>query len=168
MYQEFNYIILDYFRTLRKKDGVFDIAIPFLISGLSYCVPLLLNKNTSATNVEGSIITLLSVLIGFSLAVFTVFTTTNNPNIEKLKKEHTVFIVDGIKVTLFHNLLTGIVYPFIIEIALLITNLLYIASPCKAESLYLPINIFFISHLLFVTLRSITNLYFVLTAPNKK
>lgn len=165
MYQEFKYIILDYFKTLKIKDGVFDIAIPLLISGSSYCIPLFVSKNVTANNVEGSIITLLSVLIGFSLAVFTVFTTTNNTNIEKLKTRHTEFVVNGVKVTLFHNLLTGIVYPFIVEIALLIINLLYIASPFKAESFYLPINIFFIAHLLFVTLRSITNLYFVLTAP---
>lgn len=166
---EFLLLIIDYFRILKRRDILLDwlapsvLAIGFFIfnsdnSKISGTVVLLANNS----------IGLLGILVGFSIAVITLLITANTKNIEDIKSLVVGWINQYKSVSLFDLMIITYTYSVIMEIFLIIFNL-FLLSTGFIEGKYTfnanliaSIDILFILHMLFVTIRNVTNFYFVL------
>lgn len=166
MYTEFKYLIKDYFSTLRFKEFVFEWIFPFILGSIALVI-LYLNDGNSQPDFDSAFITLLGILIGFSIAMLTVITTSSNKNIDRIKKEETKYIIDNVKVTLFRLFVINIGYSIIMEIFLLIFNIFIPIILCSHNIYTFSFSVFLIIHILFVNVRTVTNFYFIETATLK-
>lgn len=172
---EFILLILDYFRTIKRRDFLLEWLLPILIG--SFC--FYLNYGTKETkdiadalkNISSNGVSLLGVLIGFSIAVLTLLITASSQNLTEIKSMDTGIVKAGFSVTLYELLLINYSYSVVAEVLVLIMNLLIPSlavkiSPFKQKAL-IGIDIFLLCHVLLLTLRNITNFYFVLTRKDK-
>ena len=160
IYSEFRYVLKDYFLTLTKKEFWFEWIIPLLIGSTCFFA-LFFKEPIEIPDFNSAFITLLGILVGFSIAMLTVMTTSSNKNVEFIKKMKSGYIIDNIDVSLYRLFLINIGYSIIIEIFLLIFNIV-IPIVLSNHNLYtFSISIFLITHILFVNIRTVTNFYFI-------
>ena len=83
MYREFYFLIESYFRILKKKEAIYEIGIPILISVmLPFVFNITINKDFML-----SIINLMAIILGFIIATITILLTSGDSNL-KLTKEY--------------------------------------------------------------------------------
>lgn len=167
MYREFIFLIFDYFNTIKKNVFYYEWVIPFVIGVMCF---VLLNFNWLKTDYSlfiNSSVSLLGVLLGFSIMVITILTTSNNDNIEKIKKTLTDYIISNEKISLYRLLLVNYSYLIIIEALVLVAyfiSLLFFSSFCHTLKLFLfSFYVITIIHILLLTIRNITDFYFIIT-----
>lgn len=156
MYGEFYFLIEAYFRTISKKEAFYEIIIPLIVA---ICIPWVLNI-TINKDIISSIINLMAIVLGFVIAAITILLTSGNINLERAK-EHTLSKkIFGKKVTLFRLLLILFFYIAFISLIELIVSIgtQYFGNYGKIASF---INIFLTLHLLLLSIRNITNLFFI-------
>lgn len=165
---EFLLLIVDYFRTVKRRDFVLEWLCAFLIGLLVYW----LNRNNInisdlLKNISSNAVALLGVLIGFSVAVITLLVTTNSKNIDEIKAHRTKYKLGSRHITLFDLLLINYTYSVVAEIIIVILNLI-LPGLCSFElsnntlNLLNALNIFLVCHVLLLTIRNMTNFYFIL------
>lgn len=173
MYLEFVYIVLDYFRTLDKKIVIYEIITPIIIAIIEVVI---LNSNCVskfANQIISNIITIIGILLGFSITLTTILTTSSSRSIESIKKHYTDAKIGGKKITLFQVLLSNFTYSIIIESILLIVLVTYpiiiynfnLSKLTKYIGFAIANGIFI--HILLVNMRNLTNLYFILFKNEK-
>lgn len=161
-------LLLDYFRTLKIRNYLFEWSLPQIFAEAIFIVNIQNENITKAMQVMSSnAISLLGVLIGFSIAVITLLTATQSSNIEEIKKRLTRYSIGNKQLSLFDLLLINYTYSIIIEIFLAIVNIIILNTPVEMFSsltcnIVNSINIMFITHILLLTVRNITNFYFVM------
>ncbi|PKP23047.1 MAG: hypothetical protein CVU05_01330 [Bacteroidetes bacterium HGW-Bacteroidetes-21] len=169
MYLEFLLLLSDYFKTLTKRLFIYELIIPAIIGVLIYC----LLKNgavvSSCANFRNNSLTLLGVLVGFSITIITILTTGNSRNLEEIKNIKTKVKIGSQEASLFRLLLINFTYSVVIEIFLIIVNLIY---PLIADNYRMRIEIkyigfslivFLIVHVLLLTIRNLTDFYMIIT-----
>jgi len=165
---EFILLVIDYFRTIKKRDFVLEWAVPFIFGIVIFQVNIGNNKVDELLKlISGNITSLLGVLIGFSVAVITILVTTNSKNIDEIKATETEYTIGNKKQTLFDLLLINYTYSVVIEVFLTIFNLIIpnIAAISLNHSTLNTLNtidIFLTCHILLLTIRNTTNFYFIL------
>ncbi len=168
MYLEFFILIIDYFKTLKLRTVLYEIVVPLIISGL--LIALLLNGNDTSIckNFRDNALTLLGILLGFSITIITILTTGNSKNLLTIQSTNTNYIIGGKKVSLFDLLLINFTYSVVVEIILIIILLIYPAILANLEfSRTLKISIFsllfgIVIHVLLLTMRNLTDFYLIL------
>lgn len=86
LYLEFLIPIKDYLFTLKLKEFMFDWVVPVMLAALTYILilrPATLTKETS--DFAAQILSVLGVLLGFSIASVTLLLTSTSQTIEQLK-----------------------------------------------------------------------------------
>lgn len=173
MYIEFLLLIWDYFRTLQKRNVFFEIIFPLLISLFIFGSIRVNNSSTCFNDYRGNIISLLGVLIGFSITAITLLITSNNDNIDNLKKQESQYSIGRSKLNLFDLLIINFSYLLVSEIFLVICNLFFPAINSFLEfsftvklSLF-SLNSWFLIHILLVNLRNVCDLYFTLITKRR-
>lgn len=118
---------------------------------------------TDAVELLKTVITLLSILVGFTISSIAILATTS----EKLNQE-TERVIGNKKINLYQ--LSNIIFIFALfsEVLTLILNLsavVLISYDVKSIidhlNILVAINIVLISHILFINIRNITNFYFI-------
>lgn len=167
MYIEYLYPIEHYFKVIKKNEASFDLVLPIIIT-LVGCIVLYRYKGIiSEDDVKGllgTIITLLSILVGFTITSIAILTTTG----ENLKQETNRKI--GSKVINLHQLSTiFFIFALFSEIVTLMINLsalvlIYYNMQLVTSHLNIivAVNILLVSHILFINVRNVTNFYFML------
>lgn len=167
MYTEYFYPISHYCKVINLDEAIFDLFIPFIIALSGYIVLYFFNGNITTTNIEEllkTIITLLSILIGFTITSVAILSSTKDNLIQETERH-----IGRTKVNLYQ--LSNIFFIFAIfsEILTLIINLsmlvllYYNVQLITAHLNFLvALNIFLVSHILFLNFRNITNFYFIL------
>jgi len=166
---EFLLLILDYFRIIKRRDLLADWVIPLTLSAVFFYINIENCKVVGTlSSISSNSISLLGVLVGFSIAVITLLVTANTKNIEEIKLVIATTISDYRKISLFELMIITYTYSVVIEIFLIIFNL-FIPSLGFDDKTYTitanliaSIDILLILHVLFVTIRNATNFYFVL------
>jgi len=168
MYLEFFILFIDYFRTLKLRLFFYEIFIPFLISIFAFYL-LLTGKDTSiCKGFRESSLTLLGILLGFSITIIMIITTGNSENLALIKKKVTKLTIGNKKVTLFDLLLINFTYSVVIEIMLIIILLI---CPILLANIPFPHIIKIIGfsclsgmiiHVLLLTTRNLTDFYLIL------
>lgn len=159
--------VKDYFATLRSCDFAFDWGIP---GGIAFCSYLFAFQNLTteqAQHLGGYFINFIAIIIGFSIASITIFSTSSNTNIDALKKHTSFKKVGGKKITLYQHMLANFMFTLIMSALTLVFNLVFYflleteLLPGKT-GIWEAINFLFILHIIFLTIRNMTNFYLVL------
>lgn len=173
MYLEFLILICDYFRTLRNKFHyvLFEWIFPFTISLVCFFLIKNCMVRNIATDFFSTGVTLLGILIAFSITVLTILTTNSSSNIEEIKKTNTECKIGKRIITLYELLLINLSYSVIVEILLLILNiclpLIWINFYDGGIKFFLVVDVLLICHILFLILRNTTDFYFILFKKKK-
>ncbi|TYP91352.1 hypothetical protein BC792_12060 [Sphingobacterium allocomposti] len=161
-------ILSDYFRTRNLQGLLWNITISSIICVLihvstSECqLPQLINSYINNT------LNVLSLIIGFSIALFTLIITASNPNIDEMKKTYTSFKISGKEVSLFQHILITMIYIILVECLLLLLSLLFpfFFDPYDSSGkIAFYISIFLLSHIIICNISNTMNVYFVLCKP---
>jgi hypothetical protein len=165
---EFLLLIVDYFKTLRRREFLLEWMAPLIIGVLCAII-----KSPEKDVIEilkalsSGGISLLGVLIGFSIAVLTILVTSSSENIQEIKNTKTDFIKSHKRLSLFDLLLTNYAYSVVAEVLVLIVNILIASSMFsfegRVQKFIIFFDVFLLSHVLLLTLRNITNFYFILS-----
>ncbi|AHM59213.1 hypothetical protein D770_04730 [Flammeovirgaceae bacterium 311] len=173
MYLEFFYVIADYFKTLDKRKAIFEWLIPLLIS----IIILVFIKDDSQQKLLESLcsnaVSLLGVLIGFSIASVTLLATSTSDNMVRIRSIQTKYKIGKKPLTLFSLLHVNFTYAIVIEVAAVVFALIvsYVAGggvQDGSSKLLFGTIMFLILHVLFLNMRNITDFYFILMAEADK
>lgn len=159
MYREFFIIIIEYLRNLRSNIRVYEVYIPLFIS-------LLLSffgKDSKLDKFLNSSITLISILVGFTIAAIAILLTSNLKSVEKSKETRTDKVeVDFLKrpMTLFKLILSNLFYCILIGFFILIFGAICMAFNVENKVAFI-IDLFFTIHILLVIIRNLVNLFLI-------
>lgn len=165
MYLEFLFVIVDYYSTLTKRIAIYEWGIPISLGTISGILALINNDNAIYDIIENSV-PVIATLLGFTLAALTLF-LTGNTKIEDAKSYITDKKISGKQISLYRLVIINYSYLILVETILSIS--FYIASlfPYLSNKYACIIaNVIFIIAMfntLFSTIRSITDLYFIIT-----
>lgn len=166
MYTEFLFLLSDYFKTLRSKLIFFEWLLPVFISLIVYFSIEEKSYLKVANETSSNALTLLGILVGFSITVISLLNTASSKNVEEIKKLITSYNIGGKNISLFQLILINMTYSVIIEILLIIFNLFIplIWESFEKDTLILmnSFNLFFLLHILLLNLRNMTDFYFIL------
>ena len=169
MYLNFFVLIFDYFRSLSIRIAIYELIMP-LIFTIIYAFIADLPSLTSEVNplqkvpeLNSNAITILGIFVGFSIAMFTILVTSSNKNIENIKQWKTEVVISNEQISLYKLLLINISYSVLISSLLLIIDIIFMIFTNQANKIINSINIMFISHVLLLNIRNITDFYLIVT-----
>lgn len=159
---EYLLLLIDFFK-VKKGTIIIHIILPVIVGFAIYYGVDYGNFIKNASEFRSNSVTILGILVGFSISIFTVFLTIDNENIRKAKKAK---IKENQSITLYDSVLTVLAYLVIIQGFLLILNFIYPAfieiESQKGKHLF-AINIAFLVHIILLLMRNILDFYFILT-----
>lgn len=159
---EYLLLFIDFCR-VKKGAIIIHIVLPVIVGLAIYFGVDHDNFMKNASEFRNNSVTILGILVGFSISIFTVFLTIDNENIRKAKR---VKIKESESITLYDSVLTVLAYLVIIQGFLLIFNFIYPAfieiESQKGKHLY-AINIALLVHIILLLMRNILDFYFILT-----
>lgn len=169
MYLEFLFVIVDYFSTLNRRIAIYEWGIPIFI-GIASGVLSMKYNNEVLYNIIQNSVPIIATLLGFTLAALTLF-LTGNSKIEEAKKFITKKKISGEPISLYRLIVVSYSYLILIETILCIgfyiaslfpyNNSLYICTISNTIFIIVMFNTFF------STIRSISDLYFIITKKDK-
>lgn len=136
---------------------------------LYLCITKIMSYNDYleyAESMHSNIVTVLGILLGFSISSLTILLTVDNKNIREAKNEPLGKKLYGKDVSLYDGVLIGMAHTVILQCFLLIYNLIYpLFEGIKTEQGFLlfAINISLLVHVIFCLMREILNFYFLIT-----
>ncbi|WP_297940606.1 hypothetical protein [uncultured Campylobacter sp.] len=157
MYREFFIVIIEYFKNLKSGIRVYEVYIPLSISLL---LPLF-GKDCKLDKFLNSSMTLISVLVGFTIAAISILLTSNLKSIEKSRKT-SIDKFDFLKrpMTLFKLILSNLFYCILIGFFILIFGAICVAFNIENTVAFI-IDLFFTIHILLVIIRNLVNLFLI-------
>lgn len=158
-------LLLFEFFTIKKAAIIFNILITIIVGVLIYYCANDANYMKNANDFRDNTITVLGILIGFSISVFTILLTVENDHIQKAKEEKLDKENPG-SISLYESVLVGLAYLIIIQGFLLIYNFIYpifILVDSIQGKLFFAINISITIHVILLLMRNILDFYFIIT-----
>ena len=168
--------VYDYMYTNKKywKTILFPVIVALIALLLSFIfnVKNSVNLDELFTNFINSQISIIAILISFSIAIITILVSTDGETIKKLKetksfsKNYRTIKHPGKEETLnlFQVLFSNVTYGALIQIiylfVLLVESFVYTIIPSSAYKIITSINIFFVFHILYILYEVVTNIYF--------
>lgn len=167
MYIEYIYLIKHYFKVIRKDEASFDLYLPIIITLVGSALLYFSHASISSDNTKDllqTIITLLSILVGFTIASIAILTTAA----EHLNKITERFIGKK-QINLYQLSTIFFIFSLFSEIITLIIDLSALVLIFYNEKMIINhlnviviLNVLLVSHILFITIRNITNFYFII------
>ncbi|OOQ59119.1 hypothetical protein BC343_29290 [Mucilaginibacter pedocola] len=162
-------VFLEYFKISNTKALLinFSIAALICVSIFYYRDPI--NFAKYIDQFVSNSTSVLSLLVGFTVAMFTLLITASNPNIDEIKTVLTEFVLYNEKVSIYKMLLIKMVYIILIESILLLFNLLYpffFEATTRVGKIFFGIDAFLTTHIILANINNTVDLYFVLTKKN--
>lgn len=161
MYAEFLYVIIDYFTISKSK--LFDWLIPVVMGALCFIVDIIDNSILFET-IEKSI-SYIGTLLGFTLAALTLLLSTDK--MQEAKNHKIGKKIRGNEASLYDQIVVSYTYLIIIEGFLCVSyfvasvfSFVYIEWGARISNSLFIVLLF---HIFFVTVKTITDMYFVLT-----
>lgn len=166
---EFLQAVKDYFHTLQPRDVVWDFVIPLLLSLASGCMFFYLNPASETMySFAGALVSFGAILVGFSIACFTIFATSSNPNIEEIRSWGTGNKSRGEEMTLYQEILSGFMFIVLLAVLGLMVALVGLMGATLGLgrwffSIWLAgITLFVFFSIGFAIVRNMTNFYHIL------
>lgn len=165
-YFEWIYPIKDYYKSSEKREKIFDMGVPLIISIIVMLVCIFTDKSGDVSNeLANPLFQLTSVLIGFSIMLVTILMTSGGSGIEELKNRTIKKELYNENISLFQKLHIQFIYSLMAEVILLLIIMLFYFLHTSMEvyafdDLFLLIFVYDILNILFSLIRGITNIYF--------
>lgn len=142
---------------------MYEWGIPLLIGILCYCLSIKYNNNLY--DIIEKIFPFITTLLGFTMAALTLF-LTGNKNIENTKQYITTKTLRGKRISLYEFIIISFSYLIIIESLMCVFFFIGLLFPYTNGILSIVFNCVFIVlsfNILLMTIRTITDLYFIIT-----
>lgn len=172
-YSDFTHTVSDYFSALKKREIVYEFAIPAVISAIyfKYGFPLVpvAEKGVAIffSSFNSLLINVFAILVGFTIAAIAIFTTVDTSKIELLKKDSDRKI-DGAVISNYRFIYVNLIYSAFMSILMLTFTLSSVVlSYAIKEQFLTTVMVLGTMHILLLSMRNITTLYFVFIAPKK-
>lgn len=162
-------ILYDYYRTRNLWGVLWNFIISAIICILVYKLTTPCTLPSLIDSYINNSLTVLSLIVGFSIALFTLIITASNPNIEELKKTKTKYKIGNKFVSLFQHTLITMTYIILIECILLLFSLLFpffFENNTIYRKMAFYTHILLLSHIIICNIANTMNIYFVLYKPH--
>jgi len=162
-------VFFEYFKVTNTKALLLNLVVAGLICFGLFYIPNPINLIKFIEQFINNSTSVLSLLVGFTVAMFTLLITASNPNIDEIKTSLTDYLLYNEKVSIYKMLLIRMVYIILIESILLLFNLLYpfFFEPCtNLGKIFFGIDAFLLTHVILANINNTVDLYFVLTKKN--
>lgn len=159
-------VFIEYFKTSSGRSLCINLILCATICFGIFYIPEMVSLVKFIEQFINNSTSVLSLLVGFTVAMFTLLITASNPNIDEIKTLDTHYTLYSKPVSIFKMLLIRTVYIILIESILLLFNLLYpfFFQPCTIMGkIFFGIDAFLLTHIILVNINSTVDLYFVLT-----
>jgi hypothetical protein len=166
LYTDFSFTVVDYLSTIRKREITYEWILPIVLSILVYLkvedIPGIQIDSKFIKNIISILINMFAILVGFTMASIAIFTTADVNKIEILGKLSDRKI-HGKEISYYRFVFLNLIYSaisslFMLLVTLIFTIFLYFD---KYSLLILAILSFGTFHVLFLSIRNITTLYFI-------
>lgn len=171
IYIEFLYPIMHYLKTLKNNEAAFDLGVPIIVGIVGYIIRYYYEYSILSTDAAGffsTIITLLAILIGFTISSITIIATTHQKISIPTERS-----VGNTNLTLYQLMNTTFIYTLFAEFFTLVFNIAAVLSIAYNVSwaidyvnLLILIDIVLITHIILLNIRNVTNFYFVFHRMN--
>ena len=170
MYLEFLILIYDYFKSLNKRNVMFEWVVPFVIIAL--VIPLNICNNYSFEiffKFKESSLNILGVLLGISIAIITILVTGGGKNLEQIRNVKTPVKINNKQVSLYELLLINFSYTIVIEIFVILSCLIlplftkFILFSNEIKITLYGFLVFLTIQILLITIRNITDFYLIVS-----
>lgn len=162
MYIEFLFVLVFYYTTLSRRDMLFEIVIPILISVVYY----FFGVDSGETILIADSISFSRILLGFSMASLALFLTKNG-NLGETKDYMTERKLMGKPVSLYKYVVLSFTYLIIVLCLLQVGFFLYSLFGSYLDTVVVTLlrttYVFILLHVLFATIRAVTETYQVLS-----
>ena len=162
---EYLLLIFDFFIVKGLKAIFWNFIIPIIIGLLIYYISDYCNYATNASNFHTNIVTVIGILMGFTISTFTMLQGASNSSFEKAKADLHTSKLFSKKYSLFDSQVIGLAYIIFIQGFLLIGNFIYpifISIGSLQGKMLFSINIAIVVHIILILMRSILDFYFIL------
>jgi len=163
---EYLLLLIEFFWIKGIRAILWSCAIPVTIGLLIFYK----SDNTiyyqNAANFHSNLVTVLGILIGFTISTLTMLLTVNNANIEKAKLELIGKKIFKKDISLFDSVVIGLAYIILIQGFLLIANFIYpifVSIATLQGKTFFAINISLMVHIILILMRNVLDFYFILT-----
>lgn len=159
---EYLLLIFEFFKTRKRKT----LIIPLLIGGLVLYFSDSHHFGQNGHDIQGNILTVVGILLGFSISTFAVFLGGNGGSIEESKTHKTEYEICQRKVSLHTTVLIGLGYITLVEgilLAICVLSPIFFDVASLIGRIIFAISIFLLIHVIFITLRTILDFYFIIT-----
>lgn len=166
IYTDFSFTILDYISTIKKREIVYEWLLPLIVSLIVYFkvedIPGIKIDCEFIKSIISILINLFAILVGFTMAAIAIFTTADVskiPILQKLSERK----IRGNQIKNYRFVFLSLIYSaisslFMLLVTLIFTIFLYFD---KFSLAILVILTFGTLHVLFLSVRNITTLYFI-------
>lgn len=165
---EFLILVYNYFQTLQRRDVIWEWVFPLILVIIGFILLFLCGVPTVMDTFNNNVVKVLAVLIGFTITIITLVVTGNSPNLTEIREKETNVKINGKNITLYKHLLINYTYSVIVEIFLIIFCLIYpllldiIDVNYLIKYLGFSILLFFVLHILLLSVRNLTNFCFII------
>jgi hypothetical protein len=163
---EYLLLIVEFFIIKGKRAFFYYVLLPICLGLLIYFCSDKINYETNSTNFHTNIITVIGIIIGFTMSMFVMFLTIDNHNLDKAKSKLLDKKLYGKNVSLYDSVLVGLAYAILILGFLIIANFIYpIFIPIKSSGgkVLFSINISIAVHAILILMRNILDFYFIIS-----
>ncbi len=166
VYMEWIIPVVDYYRSIRKNEVVFEVIIPLVSSIICTTIYFGKGKLILALDKMAELLpTAISILIGFTVMLITLLLTSSGDSIDKLKDakigkelyQKPISLYQGLHIQFSHSLFSEIVLLLIIFLYLFLRGL---GVPIHVGVVFLLIEIHLTLNILLSILRGTTSIYF--------
>lgn len=166
IYSEWLLPIIDYYRTLKKNEAMFEIILPLVVAVI--CTTLYKHfgdVSLALATLAELLLTAVSILIGFTGLLITLLVTSSGENIDRLKaitaekKLHRgkMTLYQGLHIQFSHSLFSEIILVLIVFFYLFLNGLNWLG---ELETIFLGIEVYMTLNIFFSIIRGIANIYF--------
>lgn len=164
---EYLLVIFEFLQIKSRRNLVVQILVPII---LGICLYKTMDPAISTSilfQFQSSITTILGILIGFTISVFTILLTTENKNIEESKQSFNLQKrLYNKKISLHDSILISLAYLIVIQVIFIVESLLFpwfISSDSIWSRILISLNLSAVVHIILVMLRTVLDIYFILT-----
>lgn len=166
LYTDFSFTILDYISTIKKREIVYEWLLPLILSLIVYFkiddIPGIKIDCEFIKSIISVLINLFAILVGFTMAAIAIFTTADVSKIPILQ-ELSDREIRGNKIRNYRFVFLNLIYSAISSLIMLLSTLFFTIFLYfdKYSLLILSFLTFGTMHVLFLSIRNITTLYFI-------
>lgn len=160
-------LLYDFIRT-RRRSFLYSLSIPVLIG---WAILLFITPSefaTIANSFRSNILTVMGILLGFSISLLAIFITAGNPNIENSKKHKLDIKICEKEISLFDKIIINNCYIIILNVIIILACFIlpfFIKDNSMLALITYCIILCLAIHSIFMIVRIMLDLYFIVSKP---